>query len=103
MLRSNDIRDDPKYYPNYLDHPDDMRQMIKLIGLVKDLVKTEVMQRYGVSRLLGLVPDCEQLTGEAYDECSVRILSSDYWHYVGTAKMGPLSDPMAVVDHRLKV
>lgn len=42
-------------------------------------------------------------TGEQFYECLVRHYSQTIYHPVGTTKMGPKSDPMAVVDARLRV
>ena len=40
---------------------------------------------------------------DAYYSCWVRHLATTDHHPVGTCKMGPRWDPMAVVDHRLRV
>ena len=51
------------------------------------------------------VAECDQLTrkSDKYYECFVRNLASTVWHPSGTRKMGPSTDPDAVVDPRLKV
>lgn len=50
-------------------------------------------------------PGCEHLTfgSDEYWECSVRQVSTTLGHHAGTCKMGPSSDPEAVVDHELRV
>lgn len=50
-------------------------------------------------------PSCEHLPfGEdPYWECLLRQMASTLGHQVGTCKMGPDSDPDAVVDPELKV
>jgi len=40
---------------------------------------------------------------DAYWDCTTRHYTSTIYHPVGTAKMGPSSDPTAVVDSRLRV
>lgn len=40
---------------------------------------------------------------DQYWECYVKYLTTSLYHPVGTAKMGPLTDPFAVVNSRLKV
>ena len=45
-------------------------------------------------------PDC---TSDADLETYARQTGQTLYHIVGTAKMGPASDPMAVVDDRLRV
>lgn len=50
-------------------------------------------------------PDCKHLPmdSDRYWECCIRGLTSSLQHQVGTCKMGPQSDPFAVVDTELKV
>ncbi|KAL0126566.1 hypothetical protein PUN28_005139 [Cardiocondyla obscurior] len=40
---------------------------------------------------------------DAYWECLIRMLSTTLFHQSGTCKMGPIGDPTAVVDPKLKV
>ena len=51
------------------------------------------------------MPGCEGHRGwsDGYLECLARHYTSTGYHHVGTAKMGPSSDPTAVVDPRLRV
>lgn len=51
------------------------------------------------------VPGCDTIdvTTIAYYECLARIYTQTIWHPVGTCKMGPRSDTMAVVDAELRV
>lgn len=48
---------------------------------------------------------CEQYRpySDEYLECLTRSYSATIYHPVGTAKMGPPDDPMAVVDPQLRV
>ncbi|XP_059619953.1 glucose dehydrogenase [FAD, quinone]-like [Phlebotomus argentipes] len=51
------------------------------------------------------IPECDLLTfdSDEYWECYCRVTITTVFHPVGTAKMGPDSDPDAVVDYRLRV
>ncbi|XP_014211390.2 glucose dehydrogenase [FAD, quinone]-like [Copidosoma floridanum] len=50
-------------------------------------------------------PECQNLLSDEmqYYECVARKHFISVYHPVGTCKMGPASDPRAVVDSRLKV
>ena len=45
----------------------------------------------------------KQMYTDEYWSCFVRQYTATFYHSVGTAKMGPASDPLAVVDARLRV
>lgn len=51
------------------------------------------------------IPECEKhkFPSSEYWQCFARYYTLTIYHPVGTCKMGPSSDPMAVVDPRLKV
>ncbi|KAF6217330.1 hypothetical protein GE061_001684 [Apolygus lucorum] len=58
------------------------------------------------SRLLSTkFPGCEshEFASDEYWACAARHLTTNLHHQVGTCKMGPASDPDAVVDPRLRV
>lgn len=52
-----------------------------------------------------VIPNCSGLVylSDDFWRCMVRHYSQTIYHPSGTCKMGPKSDPMAVVDPRLKV
>ncbi|CAL4163359.1 unnamed protein product, partial [Meganyctiphanes norvegica] len=62
-------------------------------------------QTYGSKIYNKIVPGCEsQIFGsDFYLECVARHLTATIYHYCGTAKMGPVDDPEAVVDPQLRV
>lgn len=51
------------------------------------------------------IPGCHRnpFGSDAYWECAIRHFTMTIYHPVGTCKMGPASDPDAVVDPRLRV
>lgn len=67
--------------------------------------QTPTFQKYG-SRLLPIpFPGCEHETfmSDAYWWCATGLVSTNLHHQSGTCKMGPDTDPDAVVDPELRV
>lgn len=97
--KSPDSRTAPAIQPNYLAAPQDQRVAVESLQLVRQIAAQPPLQRYGArERLPGAaaVTDAEILA-------SARQLGTTIFHPVGTAKMGLASDPLAVVDARLRV
>ncbi|UYN96504.1 MAG: GMC family oxidoreductase N-terminal domain-containing protein [Enhydrobacter sp.] len=99
-LRSADPAAKPVIAPNYLSTPEDRRVAADAIRVTRRLMKQPAMQPYA--------PE-EYLPGPAVgdDEASLARAAGDIgttiFHPIGTAKMGLPSDPLAVVDERLRV
>ena len=72
--------------------------------LAVKLSETRAMRRFGAKMYPVLVPGCENLEfiSDEYMECLTRHLTATIYHPVGTAKMGPKTDPEAVVDPQLR-
>jgi choline dehydrogenase len=100
-LRSPDPAEQPAIRPNYLSTEEDRRVAAQSIRVARSLAKAPALARYRpVERMPGAsVPDDDEaaLVKAAGD------IGTTVFHPVGTAKMGRDSDPMAVVDHRLRV
>ncbi len=98
-LRSADMREQPAIQPNYLDDEIDQRAMIAGLKCARTI--------YGEEPLSGLISS-ERLPGpdvRSNDELLhyARQYGSTAYHVCGSCKMGPDSDPMAVVDAELKI
>jgi choline dehydrogenase len=94
-LRSSDSADLPVIDPRMLEHPKDIQAMVSAMKFVQRLAATEPMNRY-----------CGELFSPAPDEDWAKFARStytSYFHGAGTCKMGPVSDPAAVVDQHLRV
>nr|CAD7194755.1 unnamed protein product [Timema douglasi]CAD7404454.1 unnamed protein product [Timema poppensis] len=105
LLRSNDPKDHPLIEPNYFSDPEDVARLIEGIKIAINLSSTPAFQRFG-SRLHTIpMPGCGKykFASDEYWECSLRHFTFTIYHPVGTCKMGPPSDPDAVVSPRLKV
>ena len=106
-LKSNNPLDPPLMYANYLSDPADMATMLDAINMTLRLGNARVLrQNYGFELDRSPLPDCVSkypFGTEGYWECFVRTATGPENHQVGTCRMGPSEDPMAVVDPELKV
>lgn len=96
-LRSADPKQAPAIHPNYLATPKDCDVTVRGIKLARRLADTQPLKGFVKSELL---PGANiQSDDELLD--FARHHATTIYHPVGTCKMG--SDPMAVVDSRLRV
>lgn len=93
----------PLIYANYLTHPQDINTTIAGIKLLKKLFGTKVFKEKGFKE--NPQPTCAHLEYDTrqYYECVLQYGSRTGYHPVGTCKMGPRSDPQAVVDSKMRV
>ncbi|XP_025603097.2 glucose dehydrogenase [FAD, quinone]-like [Athalia rosae] len=95
----------PTMDPNFFDHPADVEILLEGIKLAINISQSEAFRPYG-TRLHDLkIPGCRtfEFATDDYWRCAIKHLPSMMNHEIGTAKMGPSSDPDAVVDPRLRV
>lgn len=66
---------------------------------------TRIMRAINATLNPVVIPGCAGLhyLSDDFFRCIARHYSQTIYHPVGTCKMGPRSDPMAVVDPRLRV
>lgn len=67
--------------------------------------RTAAMRRINTTMHNIPTPGCEQhrFLSDGYWECQARHYTMTIYHPVGTCKMGPADDELAVVDDRLRV
>ncbi|MGD9806674.1 MAG: GMC family oxidoreductase [Hyphomicrobiaceae bacterium] len=97
--RSADPFDRPIIQPNYLAEEGDQRVTIAAMRLARQLIHTQAMQSYVVSETY---PGDEVQTDDEMLEAA-RKWGNSTFHVLGTCRMGPASDPTAVVDDHLRV
>ncbi|KAL0126569.1 hypothetical protein PUN28_005139 [Cardiocondyla obscurior] len=103
-LLANNINIKPEIVPNYFDDRNDIETMIAGIRATVKIGRTKAMQKLH-SQLVNITySECNyKYDSDAYWECLIRMLSTTLFHQSGTCKMGPIGDPTAVVDPKLKV
>jgi choline dehydrogenase len=99
-LRSRDAADKPMIKPNYLSTDEDRRIAADSLRLTRRIVGQPALKNFHPDEYLpGLkVGDDDASLIKAAGDIGTTI-----FHPVGTAKMGLPSDPMMVVDERLRV
>lgn len=107
-LQSDDPFDPPLIDPNYLDHQDDVKTMLKGIRKVLKLGNTKAFQSIGASvqdPLEAYTPHCDGFPkgSDEYWICRIRHYTYTIYHSTSTCRMGAKDDPTAVVDPELRV
>jgi choline dehydrogenase len=94
-LASTNIHDLPVVDDGMLQHPDDIEAMTTAMHFIEDFFRHDALAPfYGTLVQPGPGEDFAEFAQSTYDS---------HHHGSGTCMMGPASNPMAVVDHRLKM
>jgi choline dehydrogenase len=89
----------PVIQPNYLDTDEDRRVAVDSLKLARRIAAQAPLARYRPTEYL----PGEAIRSDAELLAAAGELGTTIFHPVGTAKMGLASDPMAVLDERLRV
>ena len=98
-LKSADPMEAPLIDTNFLDHDDDMETLVRGAQAAHRILNSQVLSPYRRSPLLPLK---EPLSRSDFID-HIRSEAGTVYHPVGTCKMGPKSDPEAVVSSDLRV
>lgn len=96
---STDLSVQPEIQPNYLGVDSDCRATVALFRKARKLLKSEAFKAHFVRE--EFPGDNVQTDDEILD--FARQYGGTAFHHCGTARMGPATDPSAVVDNRLRV
>ncbi|HWZ43273.1 MAG TPA: GMC oxidoreductase [Candidatus Saccharimonadales bacterium] len=98
-LRSSNPLDAPAIVANYLADARDMTVLVEGIRLARRIAQAAAFNPYrGSERKPG-----KEIQSDDALQAYIRQTAETLYHPVGTCKMGPTSDPMAVVDSELRV
>ncbi len=97
-LQSAQATDAPLIDPAFFQHPDDMATLVKGTQIGLDILQAKPFDAYRGEMLYPV-----ERNNPAQIEAFLRDHCDTEYHPCGTCKMGPHSDPMAVVDADLRV
>jgi choline dehydrogenase len=98
-LASADPAARPVLHPNFLSDPGDLATLVRGTRAARRIFAASALARYSGGEI---EPGVANVEGPRL-EAALRAQVNTAYHPVGTCKMGPASDPMAVVDARLRV
>ncbi len=98
-LTSADPHAKPRIDPNFFDDPYDMKTLIAGFREARRIFAQPALQAMTGAE----IEPGAQVQGDAEIDAALRRMVNTAYHPTGTCKMGPDSDPMAVVDTRLRV
>lgn len=98
-IASTDPRDAPVIDPRFFSDPADMPVMLDGAEKMQSILEDRALAQYRSGKMLYTVRSGDR----SGLEVDIRNRADTQYHPVGTCKMGPDSDPLAVVDARLRV
>ena len=99
LARSSDPFQPPEIQPNYLDDERDRRVLLAGMKLARKVMRAAPLAPYFAGEIY---PGDSVQTDEDLMACA-RERGTTSFHMIGTCKMGPAFDEIAVVDSQLKV
>jgi len=104
-LRSSNPDEAPLINPNYLADEADVKILAEGVQFVRRLINVQTLKNWEFHLTNRLLSECAKYGNytAAYIECHIRRITLPGASPVGTAKIGAINDPTAVVDPLLRV
>ncbi|XP_055604796.1 glucose dehydrogenase [FAD, quinone]-like [Uranotaenia lowii] len=104
-LKSDNPFQWPRFVTNYLKEDEDVETMLKGIKRAIEILQTPAMKNCGAKLHKVPIPFCSKFAhgSDDYWRCALRTTATSMYHQTGTSRMGPASDPEAVVSPELLV
>lgn len=105
-LASANALDHPIIWSNDLAEPRDEDVLVSGLHVLLKIANSNAMKSLGLQVAnAAAVPECSdfEFLSDDYFRCAVHINTRTENHQTGSCKMGPSSDPLAVVDPQLRV
>lgn len=104
-LRSANPYDKPLIDPNYLCDESEIDALINAIRTLQRLMNAPSLRNYVLQFDVGEYKKCNSFPkgSDPYWRCRTKQYTLPENHHAGTCKMGPSTDPTAVVDQEFKV
>ncbi|PSN56054.1 Glucose dehydrogenase [FAD, quinone] [Blattella germanica] len=105
LLKNADPLQHPRIQAGYYKETEDLETIVAGIEVAVKMSKTKAFQAHEAEVRELKIKACSdfEFNTKDYWRCAVKQLAATCYHPVGTCKMGPDSDPDAVVDPELKV
>ncbi|MCX3060159.1 mycofactocin dehydrogenase MftG [Streptomyces beihaiensis] len=100
VVESTDPQAAPRIEFNFLSHEEDRRRLREGMRLADRIARSEKFELFASGET---VPGPEVIADDDALDAFMLSTVGTHFHPVGTAKMGPASDPLAVVDSRCRV
>jgi choline dehydrogenase len=98
-IASPDAAAAPRVQPNYLEHAQDQRLLVAALRAARRILRATPLAPFVAEEIM---PGAE-VENDAQWLDFARRRGSTSFHFAGSCRMGPATDPLAVVDDELRV